>query len=338
VYEDRVLPRRPIFLDHLLDDPTLVRTLVERHAPYWPVQRYFASAEEMRALSDTAERNGRPDAGTGMVVGPVFRGDWAYDRPLVDGVEPLLRHAALIDAARRLFEAVVVRPQILYVNLTLPMPCGDGGHTDIPAFRGVDRTTVPVWLLVTMGRSGLFERWRVRIATAVAWFYEGEGGALTYWPDGPDAPPTSLPPRTNTALMGDNDVMFHRVEAVGGAEAEMVRGLTLDSQLAFADAGHWEVRDGGQVLGSWPASRVRVSLSWKGVVFRDAEEARVHDDHRDDLTLPIVLDALRADLAARGSEVPVPADPLHDPRFVTALSRAYHRAPTVYPWGRADSA
>jgi hypothetical protein len=334
VYERGVIPRPPIFLDRLLDDPGLVRTLVERHAPYWPVQRYFASAEEMRALSDTTARSGRPDARTGMVVGPVFRGDWAYDRPLVDGVEPLLHCAPLIDAAQRLFDAAVVRPQIVYVNLTLPMPCGDGGHTDIPAFRGVDRTTVPVWLLVTMGRSGLFERWRVRIATAVAWFYQGEGGALTYWPDGPDAKPTSLPPRTNTALVGDNDVMFHRVEAVGGLGEQMVRGLTLDSQLAFVD-GAWEVHDAEHVLGRWPASMVRVSLSWKAVVFRDADEARVHDEHQDDLTLPIVLDTLRADLAGRGADAPAPTDLLHDPAFVAALTRAYHQAPSVYPWGAA---
>jgi hypothetical protein len=331
-------PRPPVFLDRLLDEPAIVPELVERHAPYWPVQRYFASAEEMRALSKTSGRDGAPDARTGMVVGPVFRGDWAYDRPLVDGVEPLLHCERLIAAARRVFDAAVVRPQIVYVNLTLPMPCGDGGHTDIPAFRGVDRTTVPVWLLVTMARSGLFERWRIRIATAVAWFYEGEGGALTYWPDGPDAAPRSLPPRTNTALVGDNDVMYHRVEAVGGPGDDMVRGLSLDSQLAFAGDRRWEVRDAGRVLGVWPSSQVRVSLSWKAVTFRDAEEARIHDEHRDDLTVAVVLERLLGDLRARGEDVPDPTDPLHDPSFVAALTRVHQRAPTVYPWGRAATA
>lgn len=327
------LPRSPILIDSLLDDPGLVRGLVEHHAPYFPVQRYFASAEEMRALSDSADRTGRRDARTGMVVGPVFRGDWAYDRPLVDGVEPLLGCERLVDAARRLFDAELVRPQIVYVNLTLPMPCGDGGHTDIPAFRGVDRTRYPVWLLVTMGRSGLFERWRVRMATAVAWFYEGKGGALTYWPDGPDAMPRTLLPRTNTALVGDNDVMFHRVEAVGGPDDDMVRGLTLDSELCFAGDGAWEVRDARHVLARYPTSQVRVSLSWKAVVFRDAEEARLYDEHADDLSLPAVLATLRDDLAARGVAAPQPADPLHDPEFVAALTRTYHQAPTVYPWG-----
>jgi len=330
------LPRRPVFIESLFDDPGGVQALVARHAPYWPVQRYFASAEEQRALSDSSERPGATRGG-GLVVGPVFRGNWAYDRPLVDGVTPLLEHAPLVDAARHVFDATLVRPQSMYVNLTLPMPCGDGGHTDIPAFRGVDRSTVPVWLLVTMGRSGLFERWRVRIATAVAWFYEGEGGGLTYWPDGPDETPATLPPRTNTALVGDNDVMFHRVESVGGSDDDMVRGLTLDSELAARSDGAWEVHDHGQVLGHWPASRVRVSLSWKALVFRDEHEARAFDEHTDDLTVATVLEVLTADLTARGVEVPASAEPLRDPAFVAAASRAYHASPRVYPWGRVDA-
>jgi hypothetical protein len=329
------LPRQPVFIESAFDDPAAVSRLVERHAPYWPVQRYFASAEEQRALSDSADR---PGAAPGkLVVGPVFRGNWAYDRPLVDGVAPLLDHAPLVDAARRIFDAAIVRPQILYVNLSLPMPCGDGGHTDVPAFRGVDRTTAPVWLLVTMGRSGLFERWRLRIATAVAWFYEGQGGALTYWPHGPDAPPASLPARTNTALVGDNDVMFHRVEAVGGPDDDMVRGLTLDSELAFSSDLAWEVRDGDRVLGRWPGPQVRVSLSWKALVFRDRDEARAFDEHTDDLTVTAALDRLAADLAARGVDLPASTDPLHDPAFVAAASRAYHASPTVYPWGRVEA-
>lgn len=328
------LPRRPLHLDRVVDDPAAVRAQVERHAPYWPVQRYFASAEEMRALSDIADRGGQGDARTGIVVGPVFRGDWAYERPLVDGVEWLLAWPAMVDAARQVFDAALVRPQIVYVNLTLPMPCGDGGHTDVPAFRGVDRTRHPLWLLVTMGRSGLFERWRVRIATAVAWFYEGEGGALTYWPDGPDETPVSCAPRPNTALMGDNDCMFHRVEAVGGADDDMVRGLTLDSQLVCAGGDAWEVHDGGRVLGRWPWSRVRVSVSWKAIVFADAADLERYDAHTDDLDLPTVLEIFARDLAARGTPAAMPADPLHDRDLIALLTRTYHQAPTVYPWGR----
>lgn len=327
--------RPPVEVDPVLDDPGLVRRLAERNAPYFPVQRYFANAGEQRALSGApvdADQAAAP-----VMVGPVFRGDWAYDRPLVPGIEPFFASDRFVAAARRLFGGAVVRPQIVYINLSLPMLCGDGGHTDIPAFRGVDRTRYPVWLLVTMGRSGLFERWRIPIATAVAWFYDGAGGGFTYWPDGPDEPPCTRPARTNTALVGDNDAMFHRVEAIGGADDDMLRGLTLDSQLTFAGDGVWTVVDDGRVLERYPFERIRISVSWKAQVFRDTEAARVVDEHADDLDLTRVLATFAEDLAARDVRLDLPADPLHDPTVVATLSRAYHRAPTVYPWGRVTS-
>jgi len=65
---------------------------------------------------------------------------------------------------------------------------------------------------------------------------------------------------------------------------------------------------------------------------RDADEARLAGEHRDDLRFDDVLATFRRDLDARGIDVGRPADPLHDPAFLTALTRAHHRAPTVYPW------
>ena len=41
----------PIAFGHVLDDPALVRRLVEQNGPYSPVQRYFQNAAEYRALS-----------------------------------------------------------------------------------------------------------------------------------------------------------------------------------------------------------------------------------------------------------------------------------------------
>jgi hypothetical protein len=332
-------PLPPVVLDSVLDDPGLVRRLAERNAPYFPVQRYFASAAEMDALSDTRRGTPRANAGAGgragaeMMVGPVFRGDWAYDVPLVDGLDPIFENPGFTAAARRIFDAAVVRPQIVYANLSLPMLCGDGGHTDIPAFRGIDRTKYPVWLLVTMGRSGLFEPWRVTIATAVAWFYQGEGGEFTYWPDGPDKPPIKRPPATNSAVVGDNDVMYHRVESIGGADDDMARGLTLDSALRHTGGSAWEIAEGDRVLATYDFSQIRISVSWKAQVFRDADESRTYDTHADDLVLDVVFRRFRDDFASRGEALEMPADPLHDPAFVRRLSAAYHVAPTVYPWG-----
>ena len=323
-------PLPPVVVDGVLQDSSLVGRLARANAPYFPVQRYFANAAEMNALSKTQQGDG-----PAMRVGPVFRGDWAYDAPLVEGLEPIFANPRFVAAARRIFGAAVVRPQIVYANLSLPMPCGDAGHTDIPAFRGIDRTRFPVWLLVTMGRSGLFEQWRVTIATAVAWFYEGEGGGFTYWPDGPDATPRTRPAMTNTAVVGDNDVMFHRVEAIGGGADAPVAGLTLDSRLETDGRTGWRIVDGERELGTWRNDQLRISVSWKAQVFADADAARVYDDHADDLGLDAVLDRFRCDFASRGTPLAIPADPLHDADFVRTLSRAYHVAPTVLPGGLA---
>ena len=70
--------RPPVLIRGLLDDPSVFRPMIERHAPYWPVQRYFANSAEFRSSSGQ---------GAGMMIAPNFRGDWAYDEPKVDGAE-----------------------------------------------------------------------------------------------------------------------------------------------------------------------------------------------------------------------------------------------------------
>jgi hypothetical protein len=85
-------------------------------------------------------------------------------------------------------------------------------------------------------------------------------------------------------------------------------------------------------LARYPFAQVRISVV-EGQVFRDAEEMRVLDEHRDDLKLEHVLETFLTDLRARDVEVMPPADPLHDPAFVRTLPKAYHQAPSIYPWG-----
>jgi len=80
-------------------------------------------------------------------------------------------------------------------------------HVDVPSFRGLDRRAFPGWLLLAMQLSGLYTRWTVRTATAVVWFYDGIGGDLSYWPEGPAGPRRSVPPLSNAAIVGDNDRM-----------------------------------------------------------------------------------------------------------------------------------
>lgn len=321
--------RQPIYLDRVLDDPGLVRRLVERNSPYFPVQRYFNGAAEFAAISGQAPET--------MIIAPNFRGDWADPQRRVEGVEPLLFHDGLIESAARLFSSTVVRPRLLFANITWQLPFEQGaGHTDIPAFRGIDRSRYPVWFLSVMGHSGLFEDERIRIATAVAWFYEGSDGGFTYWPDGPEAPPHIHEGAiNNTAIVGDNDLMYHRVRPVGPPSAGMLTNLSIDTELAHRGGDDWEVRR-GEVVARPRFAELRVSVSWKAYVFRDASEERLFHDGSADLSFDAVLERLYADLEERGTPVPRQLDPLRDPEFVRLLATTYMHYPTVFAPPRED--
>ncbi len=320
-------PRKPVIIDKLLDDPSVVREIVIAGSPYWTVQRYVKNLSEMQSLSDAAKR-GRNDKP--MFIAPWFRGDWARDEPLVDGVELFLHNEVLREAAKRCFDAQLIVPQLVYVNLTPPMPRVDPGHTDVPAFVGVDRSQYPVWLLVTMLKSGLFERWYVPSVTGVAWYYHGEGGGFTYWPNGPDQPPVRRPCISNSAVVGDNDHMFHRIEAVGSDDVRVPRGLSLDSELSW-NGDSWEVREQGHVLERYAHEAMRISVSWKAQVFADEAALARYRNGEDRLSLQTVVDHFIADLRAKGRDVEVPKDPLRDRSFIDALNAQYRRAPTVFP-------
>jgi hypothetical protein len=228
----------------------------------------------------------------------------------------------LRDAARSLFGGAASEPTFLYVNITAPMPGTDAGHVDVPSFRGLDRRAVPGWLLLAMQRSALFTRWVVRTATAVVWFYRGAGGALSYWPDGAAGPRSSIPPTTNTALVGDNDRMFHRVEAVG--DPGRWRPVPRDAMLHHAGVGRWQLRDGRDLTETYGFEELRISLSWKAEVYLDEGERERRVFHRDDLTAERALSIMAEALGELGRWDGGPVD-FHDPRWTEAVMAAYPR-------------
>jgi hypothetical protein len=317
------MPRPPVVLDRVVDDREQVLDLINAHQPYWPVQRYFANSAEYAALSGQ-------DEPAQMIIAPVFRGNWATDGEPLDGVGPILNSPRFVDAARQLFDAEIVRPTTVYVNLTWQLPFPQGaGHTDVPAFRGFDRTTYPITFLTIMGLSGLFEDVRVKVATGVSWFYLGNDGGFEYWPKGPDA--GSIVHEgdiDNTAIVADNDFMWHRVRPTGRAEDGMVT-MSKDAELRRRHDNRWAIVDGGAELADFDFGQVRVSLSWKAIAFSDEPDRRRHDEHLDDIALTGVLARFRDDFAARGEALTVPSDPVSDPEFVRQLRDAYVRYPST---------
>jgi len=319
------MPRPPVALETAFDDPSLIDSLVRANAPYWPVLRYAGNPRELAAVSRMS-----PEAP--MYLPPWFRGDWAYDKPLVEGADRILGNPPFVEAARRLFDAEIVRPKIVYVNLMAPIGFAGEGHLDVAAFRGIDRSEYPIWLLQQMHRSGLFDDWQIQNATAVSWFYEGEGGAFDYWADGPGSPPRSVSkPFSNRAVVGDNDFMFHRVGTIGRKSGIVEASLDAELLPAGDGSGDWLVRDGGREVSRYPFAAIRISVSWKAEVFADEGALRLREEHLDDLDLDRVVDRFLADLADRGTPLARPADPLGDPEFISALSEVHRLPDLVYP-------
>jgi len=319
MWKHRPLP--PVALSKVLDAPELVRELLEQDAPYAPVQRYFANEGQQELMSGPKD----------MLIAPNFRGDWAYDEPLVPGVEPFLYHEGFVKAAEEIFgPGSIVRPRIVYANVTWQLPFRQGtGHTDVPEFRGIARTRYPVWFLSAMGYSRLFEEHRVNIATSVSWFYHGTDGGLTFWPEGWDGPRKVHEGAIwNTALVGDNDFMPHHVNPVGPREKGLPQGMSLESRLCHVGGDDWQIRDGDDVLGAPKFDELRVSVSWKAHVFQSDREARRFDSHEDDLSFEEVHDRLVEDLARRGRPYAGrSATPLEDPAFSAALEVYFPKSP-----------
>ena len=235
-----------------------------------------------------------------------FREEYAYDgTEHIGGADSFLHNPRFVGAAVELYGRPVIEPAIAFANLMVP---GQelAVHTDVPEFRGANRKNLPQWLLVVMHHSGLFDRWRLHIATGIAYFQDSEGGALRHWPDGPGAPPVVTPVRSNTALVLDTDSVFHGVDPVApGTEAPAVPTGTT---LVAGDDGRWTLAhpDGG-VAARYEWDDLRFSVSWKAYCFADEAERDLWRDHTDDLTADAIVERLVDDLVERELTAPDPA-------------------------------
>ena len=275
----------PVLLDHVVDNPQAIRDMARANGPYFMPARYLVggqTAAEARAGTPIAIEHSPPH-----LVGPVWRGDWAFDgEPFVEGADELLHLPAFVEGAKQMCDSELVKPEQVFVNLTTPTSSQRNSHTDIPEFHGVDRTNAPGWLLQAMGTSRWFEDYRITIITAVTWFHQGEGGGFRYWPSGRDADAVRQTDVWNTGVVGDNDFMHHVVEQTGPADAEMIRGMSLNTTLGCGPDGTWRVVEDGNELATFGDPEVRLSLSWKAKVY--ASEAELNGDV-DTITVDDVL-------------------------------------------------
>jgi hypothetical protein len=290
---------KAIRIEPAFDDPESVLEIFRRHAPY----RTMAGYLPIKSMGESCQ--------------PWFRGNWAdKGEPLVTGVEKILHNRRFIEAARTFLGGEAVRPTLLVVNVNTPMPAGPI-HVDVPSFRGVTRDHYPLALMVAMGQSKLFEDWRVIQAGALTWFYDGVAGNFDYWPEGPEGPmSTEGPPFRNSALMADNDRMYHRIGRVGAPDAQLPR-ITSSAEIRPLDHGAWEIVENRETRATYPAEAVRLSLLWKGI--------RESEARAESLTLDRIMSIFIADLRELRVDFQIPSDPLADREWLALLDRTYYK-------------
>jgi hypothetical protein len=284
--------------------------LCERFARYGMYSQEHVDSEIGRGLSQRhdAARNfvrtgGRfaRDEPAAMLAARTnyFREEYAYGlQGLIDGIDGFLHHEAFIEAARQLFGRPVIEPAIVFANLMVP---GQelAVHTDVPEFRGCNRKLMPQWLLVAMHHSGLFEQWRMPIATGVSWYHDCAGGEFAYWPSGAAEAPVAHAVHRDTALVLDADSVFHGVDRIASTANE-IAPLKPGMALEFAGGGEWAVREGDAEIARYRWDELRFSVSWKAYCFEDAAEQAAWREHADDLSMDSVVQRFIDDLRSRG--------------------------------------
>jgi hypothetical protein len=198
------------------------------------------------------------------------------------------------------------------------MPAGSI-HVDVPTFRGATRDQYPLRFLVDMGLSGLFESWRVVQAGALTWFYDGPGGNFEYWPEGLDGPMfAEQPPFGNSAIISDNDRVYHRIGQVGESDTKLPT-ISPNAEIRPVRGESWEIVEDGETRARYPSSAIRFSLLWKGI--RESEALL------ECLSVDRVMSILIADLRRRGIDFRIPAEPLSDGEWMTLLDSVYYVNP-----------
>jgi len=324
----------PQVLDDVYTDDEHERLLgvVQEHGPWKTIQaHHFQSVDELIATT-----SGTVPKDHGLTLDAIataqFRGFYGQNSVcFYPEVEDIFYSRRLLDRVRSYWDAAYAKPTMMLFNVCGPHQSGLSPHLDATTFRGVRYENSPVWLQNIMAKSGLFADYIVNMAQVIVWWYRGEAGTFTYWPDGPLRPPATLPtPIWNRGVVVQNELMFHRGDPVGRPEERPIDGLRHRSLIEYRrDDDDWAVTTDGDVIRRYAPEQIRLLVHWSAEVYRDLTEVTTVMDHTDDLTHERVFDTLIADLRAKGVRVSEPSDPFHDDDFIHALMSTYSIAPTT---------
>ena len=295
------------------------------------IAQHFDTVDEVIATT-----TGTISEGHGMTLDDIataqFRGFFAQNSVcLYPGLEDAFYNPRFLAAATQYWGAQFAKPTLMLFNLCGPHESIPVPHLDAVTFRGARIENTPPWIQNLMGKSGLFTDYLVKMAQVIAWWYRGEFGSFTYWPDGPHEPPRTLPsPMWNLGVVVQNEMMFHRGDPVGRPEERPIEGLRNRSMLRYRPGlGDWAITTDDEVVRTYRPEEMRLLVHWNAEVYTDRAELERRMDGSQDLTPDLIVDTFLADLARRGVPVTEPTDPYRDPAFIAALANTYSIAPTI---------
>ena len=326
----------PRVLEHVYTDDQHERIIdvIRAHGP-WPTitAHHFDTVEELIATSSGPMPEGEVGSLTlDDIATAHFRGYFGKNSvSFFPELDDCFFSSEFLELARGYWGAEYAKPTHMLFNLCGPHHSGLSAHLDAVTFRGIRIENSPVWLQNVMGKSGLFADHLVKMAQVITWWYLGENGTFTYWPDGPLGAPQHLEhPLWNKGVVVQNEAMFHRGDPVGRPDERDVPGLKHRSRLGY-DAAHddWAITTDGEVIRRYQPEEMRLLVHCSAEVYTDMDEVEKNMDHSADLTHDVVFDTLLADMREKGVAVAEPSDPLHDAEFIRALIATYTIAPTT---------
>jgi hypothetical protein len=319
------------------DQHARMLSVVRENGPWQMIlAQHFNSPEEVIATTSGMVPEGFTPTWD-MFVSPVFRGYFGKaSTAFYPEIEDCFLNTRFLDLVRGYWGAKYATAENMLFNIQGPCQGGGSPHVDATRFRGISMNNTPIWLMNTMVKTGLFERWRAKKAQVITWYYQGRiGGGFTYWPKGPaQAPQQIKAPMWSRAVVVENEMMFHTAETCGPAAMRRPAGLAIHSTMQAdpEDATGWQIVTDGNVIQRIPESEFRFLIHWGADIYMDMAELRVALDHTDDLTHDMVFDTIVADLKARGVAFDMPVDPMTDPAFISVLTRTYDPGqPAIFP-------
>ncbi len=312
--------------------------VVRDHGP-WPLilAQNFKSPEEVIAATGGVIPEGVTLTWDMFLKNATFRGYFARGGTcFYPEVEDCYYNSKFLEMARNYWGAKYAEPETFLFNLQGPTPIGGPPHLDGTVFRGMTMENTPIWLLLIMAKSGLFQHWRSKKMQVTGWYYKGRiGGGFNYWPDGPRGEPKSvMSPMWGRAVVAENEMMFHHAQAAGPVSMRSPAGLDITSKIGVDPTveGGWRIETFGDVTQQISPDEIRLLVHWGARIFMDMDELKTAFDHTDDITHDKALNILVSDLRKRNVDFEMPSDPMNDRAFIGMLSQVYAvNGPTNVP-------